>query len=98
MLRLPLIAVLLLLCPTLLAQDYSWPLDSADAPEFGVHGEVTGAPGVEGVSSVFDGASLLKAKDSERLTGGTKADFVLAEAHEHVRRVGIELRQARCAV
>jgi hypothetical protein len=64
------IAVLILPCPMLLAEDHSWPLDSVDSSKLSVHGKVTGAPGVEGNSAVFDGASLLKVKDSEQLTGG----------------------------
>ncbi len=63
-------AVLILPCPMLLAEDHSWPLDPVDSSKLSVHGEVTGAPGVEGKSAVLDGASLLKVKDSEQLTGG----------------------------
>ena len=76
MLRLPPIAVLMLSCQMLLAEDHSWPLNSVDSPELGVHGEVLAAPGVAGRSAVFDGASLLKVKDLERLTGG-EAGFTL---------------------
>jgi len=63
-------AVLVLPYPMLLAEDHSWPLDPVDSSKLSVHGEVTGASGVEGKSAVFDGASLLKVKDSEQLTGG----------------------------
>jgi len=76
MLRLPPIAVLMLSCQMLLAEDHSWPLNSVDSPELGVHGEVLAAPGVAGRSAVFDGASLPKVKDLERLTGG-EAGFTL---------------------
>lgn len=76
MLRLPLIAVLLLHCPVLPAEEHSWPLDSSDSSEFSVHGDIAEAPGVNGSSLVFDGTSLLKVKDSEQLTSGA-AGFTL---------------------
>ena len=78
MIRLALIAVLALSCPlsVLRAADHSWSLDSQDSSEFTVRGELTRASGVEGKSAVFDGASLLRVKESERLTGG-EAGFTL---------------------
>jgi len=73
---LPPIGVLILSCQMLLAEDHSWPLESADSSKLSVHGDVVAAPGVEGNSAVLDGASLLKVKDLERLTGG-EAGFTL---------------------
>jgi hypothetical protein len=45
--RLSLIAVLVLCCPMLLAEDRSWPLESADSSELTVHGDIAAAPGGE---------------------------------------------------
>jgi hypothetical protein len=71
-----LIAILILHCPLLLAEDHSWPLDATDSPELSLHGKLTKASGVKGNSAVFNGTSLLKVKDSEQLTGG-EAGFTL---------------------
>lgn len=76
MLRLLLIAVLIPLCPKLLAADQSWSLDSPASSELSVHGTLSAADGVEGSSLVFDGDSLLKVKDSERLAEA-EAGFTL---------------------
>ena len=60
----------------LLAGDQSWSLDSPRTSELNVHGHVAGADGVEGSSLVFDGDSLLKVKESERLAN-EEAGFTL---------------------
>lgn len=73
MLRIRFITVLILCCPVsvLQADDHSWSLDSTDAAAMTVHGTVAYAEGTTGRCAVFDGTSLLKVKDSERLTGGS---------------------------
>ena len=78
MLRIIFIAILILSCslPALRADDHSWSLDSLRTSELSVHGDVTAAPGAKGNSAVFDGASLLKVKGSERLTD-EEAGFTL---------------------
>ncbi len=72
MLRFMVFVVLILPCVNLMAADQSWSLDSAESSELSVLGNVSAADGVEGNSLVFDGESLLKVKDSERLAGGEK--------------------------
>ena len=71
-----LFAVPILSCSTLPAEDHVWPLDSLASPSFRVLGEAHTADGVKGNSIVFDGGSLLKIKDSERLAS-QEAGFTL---------------------
>ena len=70
MLRLASFALLILSCQTLLSEDRSWPLDSADLSKLTVQGDIQVAPGVAGSSVVLDGESLLKAKESRQLASG----------------------------
>jgi hypothetical protein len=56
------------------AANVSWSLDATE--DFVRHGELKLADGVKGRSVVFDGGSLLTAKDSARLTSG-EAGFTL---------------------
>ena len=76
MFRLFTIAVLILPCSMLQAEEHSWSLNSENASGLSVHGEIDAAAGVDGNSAVLDGESLLKVKDSERLTIG-EAGFTL---------------------
>jgi hypothetical protein len=78
MFRIPFIVVLILFCPlsVLMADDHSWSLDSVASSEMTVYGTVARTNGTTGRSAVFDGASLLKVKNSDSLTSG-KTGFTL---------------------
>ncbi len=63
-----LIVGLLSIASLLPADERSWSLDSLQTPtDFSVQGAIGTAVGVRGNSVVFDGSSLLKVNDSERL-------------------------------
>ncbi|MHC4875447.1 MAG: exo-alpha-sialidase [Planctomycetota bacterium] len=59
------------------AADQRWPFDHTDSPNLTRHGSLKTAAGVEGGSVVFDGQSVLTAKDSTALSSGTDG-FTLA--------------------
>ena len=62
-------AFALICCPLtqLRADDHSWSFDSKDLPGLSVHGKVSLVEETDGRSVLFDGTSLLKVKDSEKL-------------------------------